>query len=229
MLKKYLHILTIIFLLTFIFATAALADNNLIRVIIGNGGGQSGNFKFYCQGDPKWSSNSCMMNENGCVPTSLAMIFTYFGLIMDPGDMIKSWKGVFMDGNHVQGCFSGANQYDIVHSQWFKNKGFVHSPDLVTAKGNLDLKTAKTFIDKGYLVWGSAGGYPCTPELRCNGNSDHAFVITDVDPTRNTVSIRDPMGCDYSGKETKYQRVKKANFVTTWYPVFAICKRGACK
>lgn len=199
----------------------------------GLGGTQedSSGFVYYCQMDPKWYSGeprNCTLGQNGCVPTSIAMIVSSLGKRMTPPQLTTSlinYRGIaFTD----TGCSDGAEASNIVRSKWFEDNGFRVSSNLEN-NGKLNLNEAKKALEAGggrYILAG-APDYPCDAFTRCAAGKTslaHEFVVTAIDTVKGTVTIRDPMSCNRDGSERRYDRERPANFVTWWH-AYAIGKK----
>ncbi len=205
---------------------------------IGTGGeADDSGFVFYCQGDPDWNGAGSIcgadeLTQHGCLPTSIAMIFSSLGKTRTPPDIIRSLKNFGIPSNRI-GCTTPGYVTDFVKAGWFQDEGFKLSQNLVDysgSTGKLNLRRAKDFLNGGgkrYIISGAAD-FPCTFRGitgRCGDPNDkigHAFVITDVNPQTNTVTIRDPIGCTRTGKETNYVRERPVDFVSDWNSSYGI-------
>ncbi len=163
------------------------------------------NFPYYCQGDDEWRWINGL-DQSGCGPTSLAMIITKFGIPMIPPqvDTILH-QNLWRSGSNGLSNIVGA-----ISSSWFKNQlGFVVGPDLVS-NGEIDVNRAKTFLNQGYLIIGSAKVIEgSTKNYTCGGGCtgtyanhplDHMMVIDQVD-SRNKVRVRDSSNCIWPSKK----------------------------
>ncbi|GEM_PF-2705592 len=209
---------------------------------LGTGGSADGSgFVFYCQGDPDWNSSGAIcgadgLTQRGCLPTSIAMIFSSLGKTRTPPDIIRSLKNFGIPKNRI-GCTTPGYITDFVEARWFQDEGFKTSDNLVDYPnggniGELNLVRARDFLNGGgkrYIIAGAAD-FPCTFQGisgRCrnpNSKIGHAFVITDVNPQTNTVTIRDPIGCTAGGKEINYVRERPVGFVSDWNASYGIVK-----
>lgn len=165
------------------------------------GNGPSGNFTYYCQGDPKWDEkgNACSIGQVGCGPTSVAMIMSYFGDLIDPAGMFQLYKQ-----NGLLSCNDGS--YPALVNIWLKKQEYLVGPNLVV-DGVLDPVAAKTYINRGYLILGSSQVFKGQRGVRF----PHIFVVQDVDPATRIMVMRDPENCSYAtGQEisnNKYQQI----------------------
>lgn len=155
------------------------------------GGGIPGNFTFYCQGDPKWDQkgNTCSTGQVGCGPTSLAMIFTYFGDTVTPDQMFKT----YFDNNMIS-CEKGSFP-DSVKAWVAKQPGYEIGSNI--GKGALNIQEAKKYIDDGWLILGSSDNF----KVQKGSRIGHIFVVQDVDPVNETIILRDPENCSYGNGE----------------------------
>lgn len=214
---------------------------------LGTGGSaDDSGFVFYCQGDPDWNGSGAIcgadgLTHHGCLPTSIAMIFSSLGKTRTPPDIIRSLKNFGIPKNRI-GCTTPGYITDFVNAGWFESEDFSVSSNLVDYNGSigrLNLREAKKTLENGpkkYIISG-ASDFPCTfggVTSRCRNPNDkigHAFVITDVNPTdpgnpyKGTVTIRDPIGCTQNGKEINYVRERPADFVSDWNASYAIRKK----
>jgi hypothetical protein len=208
---------------------------------LGTGGStDTGGFVFYCQGDPDWNRSGSICGANGltqrgCLPTTIAMVFSSLGKVRTPPQVIQSLKDDPRIRDNRIGCTTPGYVTDFIEAGWFEREGFAVSYNLVDyngGRGRLNLREAKRALESGskkYIIAG-ADGYPCSEYTRCANPRDkisHAFVITGVNPNpdnpyEGTVEIRDPMGCTFSGKETAYTRTRRADFVSNWQSAYAI-------
>ncbi len=199
---------------------------------LGGSSDESG-FQFYCQGDPRWDKGKplaqCTLNENGCVPTSTAMILSTLGKTLTPPQVVDSWLKFGIPQSN-SGCSDGTVLTNIINAGWFEAQGFKTSPNL-TNNGKLNMEAAAEYINgsKEWFIIAGVEEYPCvTGETRCGAGhttSKHEFVITDVNIANNTITIRDPMGCTYGGKETRYDRTRNPNFGGDYFHAYAIRKK----
>lgn len=164
----------------------------------------AGGFVHYCQNNnPAWpTGNGCTMAGSGCGPTSLAMVMSAFGAVCNGGTCDPAAVNSLMEGakQRQPDCNSVVNG-GAVESQWFKQAGMQTGPAVGGAGVNgFDFQAAKTAIDKGYLIIGSAENAPsCGGGNGCN----HIFVIQDVDPANRAIHVRDPI-CSGNNQEFNY-------------------------
>jgi beta-lactamase class A len=182
--------------------------------------GQQGNFTFYCQGNPQWDrkGDSCSMGQIGCGPTSLAMIFSYFGDIVDPARMYQTYVD-----NKMINCDVGS--YPGLVNAWVaKQPGYEVGPDI--GSGTLNAVEAKKFIDAGWLILASSDNF-----IGQKGKPiGHIFVVQDVDPAAGTFILRDPENCSYSsGEEFTDKMVQPitGGKVPSWKYAYPIRKQAA--
>lgn len=179
------------------------------------GSGIPGNFTYYCQGNPQWDEkgNKCSIGQVGCGPTSMAMIFSYFGDIVDPKTMTDTYFS-----NNLMNC--GAGSFPASVNSWVaKQPGYEVGPDI--GSGVLNAVEAKKYIEAGWLILGSSDEF-----IGQKGNPiGHIFVVQDVDPAAGTFILRDPENCSYSsGAEFEANIVQpiRGGKVPTWkyaYPI----------
>lgn len=176
----------------------------------------SGNFKYFCQGDPQWQ-NSCGVDDlrkNGCCPTSVAMVAKTFGVDTDPKRMDEQVfrQITYRNGNGVDVPLRSCNQYCTFASDayvgnkfflesWLNQKGIGVHPDVVVWDASIqnsvfDCDLAKRYIQEGSLLMAYASGYP----IRNASPTAHAFVIDEVvcnknDRSKELVRVRDPSNC----------------------------------
>ncbi len=199
---------------------------------LGGSSDESG-FQFYCQGDPRWDMGKplaqCTLRNNGCVPTATAMILTTLGKNLTPPQIVDSWLKFGIPQSN-SGCSAGTVLTDIINAGWFDRQGFKTSPNLTT-NGNLNMEAAAEYINgsKEWFIIAGVEEFPCVRNItRCalgHTSSKHEFVITDVDPAKNTITIRDPMGCTMGGKETRYDRTRNPNFGGDYFHAYAIRRK----
>lgn len=182
---------------------------------------------FYCQYTSSYSTQSCQIQHFGCVPTSLAMILTSFGdTTWDPNKTALE--------NNLMGCgfncnpderFCGTDSkqaYDAV--QKTKSLGYTVADSLANGQ-NFDLKWAKEYIEKGYLILGGADiffriGKTLEDPLLVKGG--HSFVIRSVDLQSRTIKTLDPTFCD---SDTNYiERTIVLDGVNNWYYAYPMKK-----
>ncbi len=178
------------------------------------GTGERGNFVYYCQGDSKWQGNSCNLGQVGCGPTSLAMIFTYFGNTITPADMLNNYTS-----NSLISCSEGSYPDRVVG--WIRQQGYEVGPNI--GQGILDAKLAKEYIDKGYLILGSSHEFVG----QTGSQFSHIFVVQDVDPGSGTFIMRDPENCKYgSGEELVKNNIQpiKSTKIKSWAYAYPIIK-----
>lgn len=219
----HLLFLTIVVVLSFIVTTKIYAQSvvsNIFCTEVGVTGAPSpcsptkGGFVFYCQADPQWQSSGCSIDIAGCGPTSLAMIVSTFGLAMNPNQMDSVFQ---QTGARACGDF-GSSLGVFFKSRWLENNGFeVQSVNLLPS-GFLDLNDAQKYLNpsSGYLIIGASNGktFPCPPSGWCRvvgAKVDHIFVVDGVDPSANTMSVRDPLNCRDNNPQEIQANIIKAN------------------
>lgn len=253
MLKYLLPVLIVLFSFFSLARPANAQLEQIVDTIVGtfsDGGGSDINpgddgIVYYCQGDPRWGyAPSCTLAKSGCVPSTLAMIFSIMGHRKTPLEIASSWPfdtnpntGAYIG---KWGCNSASWMSVIADSSWLRNEGFtadkipfkgryLRLPDGDYAYESLDLDYAKRRIDAGWLIVGTYANFPCTEGDRCLTNSvDHAFLIQDVDPRSGTIKVRDPMRCTYGGKEITNKLVRSVDLNPGkggWYSTYAIKRR----
>ena len=253
MLKYLLYFLSLLTVFSAYAKPANAQFDQIVDTIVGtfsDGGGSDiapgdDGIVFYCQGDPKWGyAPSCPLAKSGCGPTTLAMIFTTQGHRKTPFEIASTWP---FDTNPYSGAYIGkwgcqapSWMSVIADSAWLRNEGFTADkipfkgryltlPDGDNAYESLDLEYAKKRIDAGWLIVGSYANFPCSEGDRCLTNSvDHTFLIQDVDPKSNTIKVRDPMRCTYSGVEITNKLIRSVDLNPGkggWYSTYAVKKR----
>lgn len=169
----------------------AICNETTSTSILTYGRGQPGNFTFYCQGNPQWDQkgNNCSIGQIGCGPTSLAMIFSYFGDTITPDLMYKTYVE-----NNMINCGVGSIP-GLVNSWVAKQPGYEVGPDI--GAGVLNATEAKKYIDAGWIILASSDNF-----IGQKGNPiGHIFVVQDVDPAAGTFVLRDPENCNYGTGE----------------------------
>lgn len=159
------------------------------------GGGSSnytGNFIYYCQGDPRWA-NSCDLGDAGCGPTSLAMIMSSLGVTVTPPQV----DSVFQSSGWRAGCGAGSDIYSAITSSWFKSQGFQLGPNLI-AGDKPDLGKIQTYLNQGYLIILNAFNYPCKGCINQFTPVGHILVVDGVDVAGNRMHTRDPNNCSWA-------------------------------
>lgn len=179
------------------------------------GAGIPGNFTYYCQGDPQWDEkgNKCSIGQVGCGPTSMAMIFSYFGDIVDPKTMTDTYFS-----NNLMNCGVGSIPANV--NAWVnKQPGYVVGPNI--GQGILNATEAKKYINDGWLILGSSDQFTG----QTGSVFGHIFVVQDVDPAASTFVMRDPENCSYgNGQENPANIVQpiKSSKIPSWayaYPI----------
>ncbi len=177
--------------------------------------GAAGNLTYYCQGDSKWGDPkyACGVGQVGCGPTSIAMIFSFFGDNRTPLEVFETYKT-----NNLLSCGSGS--FPSAVNSWLKTQGYEVGPDLGSS-GELDAVAAKTYLDKGYLILGSSNSF----KGQTGSTFGHIFVVQNVDPNTNTFIMRDPENCNYGpGTELTQNNVQPiiSSKIPNWayaYPI----------
>ncbi len=159
----------------------------------------SGNFVYYCQKDPQWQTSTLTCSppnppiadvaNTGCGPTSLAMVFSTFGIQVNPlqmWDALVQNQWLSCDGTSMLTILTTSAGRDWLNSY---NYGLNVGLPLVSG-GQLNATLAKQYIRSGYLIIGSSKTYPFG-----NTTADHIFVVSDVDPTAQTFTVHDPYNC----------------------------------
>ena len=183
----------------------------------------AGNFVYYCQGSTDWQ-NTCNLGSQGCGPTSMAMIFSTFGVQTDPAQMAQlySENGLFQAGCSGD---AGSTSPDVVMN-WVGKQGFTVGPSLASS-GALRAEEVKRHLDEGYLLLGSSATYPCKWGNCAPGHDtvSHIFVVDSIDLTTQTVRIRDPFNCEYSvaGNKERIDPNHPYNEIN-WYYAYPIKK-----
>lgn len=166
----------------------------------------AGLFVHYCQNNtPAWpTGNGCNMAASGCGPTSLAMVMSTANAICNGGTCDPAAVNKLMEDSRPTqrdaSCNSVVNGGALA-SAWFREAGMETAPAVGGMGVNgFDFEAAKRAIDSGYLIIGSAENAPsCGGGFGCN----HIFVIQDVDPSRRTIHVRDPI-CGGGNQEVDY-------------------------
>lgn len=183
------------------------------------GSAPAGNFTFYCQGNPQWDQkgNACSIGQIGCGPTSLAMIFSYFGDTVTPDQMYKTYEANRMISCDL-GSFPGA-----VNAWVAKQPGYEVGPDI--GSGVLNATEAKKFIDAGWIILASSDNF-----IGQRGKPiGHIFIVQDVDPAAQTFTLRDPENCSYSTGEEFTQNINQpilGGKVPSWKYAYPIRKNA---
>lgn len=183
------------------------------------GGVPTGNFVYYCQGDPRWSQ-TCGIGQGGCGPTSLAMIISTLGKAQLTPDRVDT---IFNDnGWRACSASSGSNIGDPIKSTFMTSQGLSASADIAGANF-VDEVTKATA--EGALIIASSEKYPC----HC-GHGDgstfpaaHVVVIQKVNAD-GTFAIRDPSNCDFSNGQEFTQFINVNPNDVKWKWAFAINK-----
>jgi hypothetical protein len=179
--------------------------------------GIPGTFTFYCQGNPQWDKkgDSCSIGQVGCGPTSLAMIFTYFGDTINPEAMFNTYRN---NNPALLNCSSGSFP-GLVNNWIAQQPGYEVGPNI--GNGALNATEAKKYISAGWLILASSDTFKGQRGSRFS----HIFVVQDVDPASGTFLLRDPENCSYAtGEEYQNNILQPINGdkVSTWkyaYPV----------
>lgn len=148
---------------------------------------------YFCQGAAKWQSSSCNLGNYGCSPTSMAMILNSFGTAISPPEVSLR----YFDG---AGCNRPTDVASYVSK--FGSLGFTIGPNLVSLN-KLNMLQVENFINAGYLIIAASGPFKCYPTNSCTSPfiAGHEFVIQGVNPSQNTITIRDPNSCAYGASE----------------------------
>lgn len=183
------------------------------------GGVPSGDFVYYCQGNPQWDQ-SCGIDQAGCGPASLAMIVSTLGAARLSPDRMDA---IFRE-NGWRSCStgSGSNIGGAIESMFLTSQGLTASPDITGANFISEVKKATI---EGGLIIASSDLYPC----HC-GHSDgstfpasHIIVIQKVNDD-GTFAIRDPSNCDFSTGQEFTQFINVNPNTVAWKWAFAISK-----
>ena len=182
----------------------------------GNFTAAAGSLTYFCQGDPKWDDKSaCGTGQVGCGPTSVAMILSFFGESVTPGQTFSDYKN-----SALLSCADGS--YPEKVNVWLKQRGYTIGPNLASGT-SFDKNEAKKYIDQGYLILGSSQNFKGQRGKRFS----HIFVVQDVDPASGTILIRDPENCNYStGVEFDANKIQPiiGDKIPSWYYAYPIKK-----
>jgi hypothetical protein len=129
-------------------------------------------YVFYCQGDPRWGS-TCDLGRAGCGPTTMAMILSAFGDTIIPPDMDKIFQQ-----RGWRTCGDNVSYMQAAVQAYLPEMGYEYHALGVP----LNLNRAQEYLNAGYLIIGSTFG--------------HIFVIDGVNPSDNTLRLRDPGRCE---------------------------------
>lgn len=155
--------------------------------------GQKPNEVFYCQWQGAWRDqpyDTSTVAHTGCSPTSMAMIFSSYGITKTPGDIAtifhqKGWDWLPGSG-HV-----GTNPWATINRAWLNSMGLERAQtDIVNNSSgttSLNLQTVKNYTDAGWLLY-TAVYWP-----KISGG--HQIVIESANPSTGTITIRDPNDC----------------------------------
>lgn len=178
----------LIFPLSAVSASAAIATSNCVITNIGDPGNQPlpancsvrKKVVYYCQNDYSY----CNISFSGCGPTSFAMILSTFGITTTPPQAADLFRDV-----GARACGDGS-VIPIAFSKLLPSRGFTYLQILqnppvgvsnaTVPRPSLNLTTAKNYLDQGYLILGSTEG--------------HIFVVDDVDIAKDSVHMQDPAG-----------------------------------
>ncbi len=143
---------------------------------------------FYCQYDPKYSKPNtiCSIIQNGCDPTSIAMIVSSYGSVYNPYQVSMA--------NGQMGCNSATNftQTENAVNNWVSSLGFAIQSNLV-AYGSMTTPTtliAKLTSQGFYILAGGCMTFNSTAEP----SGGHSIVIAGVNPD-GTLKVYDPTYC----------------------------------
>jgi len=179
----------------------------------------TGDFIYYCQGDPRWSA-TCGIGQAGCGPSSLAMIISTLGKAQLTPDRVDT---IFNDnGWRACSASSGSNIGDPIRSPFMTSQGLSASADITGANFVSEVTKATA---EGALIIASSDTYPC----HCGNESGatfpaaHIVVIQKVNAD-GTFAVRDPSNCDFNtGQEfTQFINVNPSSVAWKW--AFAINK-----
>lgn len=191
--------------------------------------GASPNIHFYCQYDSQWTNSSCDIIHNGCDPTAIAIILASFG--------DRGWTPNAVALKNGIGC-SGATTTNQTEAalRWVKTLGYKvsgldpsedNSGFLVSDGGKFNFRRAKKYINAGYLIHAGA-----ISTFRSGGSlvrDGHSFVITDVDPSSETVTAYDPTFCfsdsDIGIRTMTKNDIGKKEGEDSWYWAFPVKKQ----
>ena len=132
--------------------------------------GQKPNEVFYCQWGQSWSGqayDSGTIGGTGCAPTSMAMIFSSYGVTKTPGDMATLFQQNGWDWSPGSGLL-GTNPWAVTQA-WLNSMGFERAQtDIVSSAGGTSLSAQslqliKSYTDAGWLLytalyWPKIGG-----------------------------------------------------------------------
>lgn len=130
-------------------------------------------YVFYCQGDPQWG-NICNMSQAGCGPTTMAMLFSAFGDIINPLEMDRD----IFQKRGWRACGDNPSSMQSAIQTLLPEKGYEYH----ALGAPLNLTRAQEYLNAGYLIIGSTFG--------------HIFIIDGVDVTNQTLRLRDPGRCE---------------------------------
>lgn len=205
----------------------------------GNSAEFTGNFKYFCQGDPKWRDNGCGnprdLTFNGCCPTSVAMAAATLGVNTDPVQVDKMFRA-----NNLRSCggycvlaSNDAHNNKLYVENWLNSNNLKVGIDLVTFRpeantGVFNCELAKQALNAGNILLAYSGTYKCGKSCGAATQyfSGHAFIIDKVWCDSNEIRVRDPSNCTNDNDEGQEFRwwIKDASIVTG-YGVFPIVKK----
>lgn len=186
------------------------------------------NINFYCQYDSKWTSSQCNITENGCDPTSIAIILSSFG--------DKEWtpEDVALRNGGI-GCKGVTTSNQTIDAlRWVKTLGYKvagldpnedNSGYLIIDDGEFNFLRAKKFLDAGYLIHIGA-----VMTFKSNGikRGGHSVVVTDVNPSSEEIIVYDPTNC-FTDNDNGERTLTKDDFGgdgtnSVWFWAFPVKK-----
>ena len=156
--------------------------------------GQKPNAVFYCQWQGPWANQSYSTStvaHTGCAPTSMAMIFSSYGITETPGQIATIFHNNGWDwppGNSYG--YDGTKYWLTTNQTWLNSMGFERAQtDLANSNTGqtLNLYTAKQYTDAGWLLYTAVENWP--------GVGGHQVVIENVNPSAGTITVMDPNSC----------------------------------
>jgi len=175
----------------------------------------------YCQGGESWSKqvfDNGTIAKTGCVPTSMAMILSSYGMTQyNPGQVATIFDNNGWTYGPGSGNF-GTNPWKI-NGAWLNSVGFKRAQtDIVnnwrtaTILSANQLQQIKNYTDSGWLLLSAVDGH----NLPTRVNGGHEVVIENADPQANTITIRDPndRNCR-SGKTVTFNAANVGWFLIT--------------
>ncbi len=177
---------------------------------LGSGTTKTPSQVLYCQWQTgsNWRDkayDSGTVASTGCSPTSMAMIFSSYGVTKTPGEIADIFTQQGWAWQNGSG-HKGTKAWLAADTAWLSSMGFERAQSDIGYTSNLDLRIVKNYTDKGWLMF-AAVEWP--------GIGGHQVVIQDANPATGQVTVRDPNSCPNG-------IVTRSSAGLTWYSVVPI-------